>query len=232
MRRWYHRLPVPPSTNYNLDQLGLDPYDLVPAGGIVLDIGCGSNGPRYAFTSPDPTTRSFRIIGIDITSSCGVAVLADAHALPVASQSIDAVVCVSVLEYVQEPFTVVREIHRVLRPGGVVYLSAPFVFPDHAPPDDLYRFSPNGIRSLARDFDEIRVGSNRGPASAFCHVLVHFLAISLSFNSRPVYGVLVDVFRWGLFWIKYLDRWIGNYEMAAKLYGNAFFLGRKPLAAS
>jgi SAM-dependent methyltransferase len=226
----YRHLPAPPSTNYHLSQLDLDPYDLIPPGGRVLDVGAGTLGGHYAFSRGVPRRRSFRRIAVDLEPDGGVDVCGDAHALPVASGSVDGLICVSVLEYVRSPETVVSECYRVLKPGGILYLSAPFVFPHHPPPEDRFRFSMSGMRTLAHRFEEVRVGFNRGPASAFCHVFVHFLAVALSFGSRGAYGVLLDAGKWSFFWIKYLDRWIGRYDTAAVLHGSAFFLGRKPLA--
>jgi SAM-dependent methyltransferase len=226
-RRLYHLIPAPPSTNYHLSQLGQNPYDLVPVGGMVLDVGAGQLEGAYAFARVNRSAWHFRRIAVDIQQS-GVDICADAHALPCRSGSIDAVVCVSVLEYVRSPERVLEEFYRVLKPGGVIYMSAPFVFPFHPPPADRFRFSISGMRTLASRFDELGAGFNRGPASAFCHVLVHFFAIALSFGSIRLYGVLVDLAKWMFFWLKYLDRWIGRYQTAVVLHGSAFFLGRKP----
>ncbi len=226
LRRFYRFLPPPPSTNYNLDQLNLDPYDLLPDRARVLDIGSGPLEGAYAFRR-EGGRDTFRFVAMDLVPAGGVQLCADAHALPIRSASFDGVFCVSTLEYLASPETMIQEALRILKPGGIIYLSAPFLFPYHGPPDDLFRFSPVGLRVLARDFEVIHTGSNRGPASSFCHILVHFLAVTFSFNSRRLYGVLLDVFKWCFFWVKFIDRWIGHYELSAILYGSAFFLGRK-----
>ena len=220
---------TPPSTNYNLQQFDIDLYSLLPDQGLILDIGSRGVLGSYSFVQTDASSRNLRLIGLDIEKIEGVAVVADACAVPFKTNTVDCVLCISVLEYIGDPKRVIDEAHRVLKPGGFIYLSTPFVFPYHPPPTDLYRFSPDGLRILASPFQEIRVGSNRGPASTFCHILAHFLAIALCFNSTRIYGVLLDLFKWAFFWIKYLDRFIGNYEAAKFLYGNAFFFGRKPM---
>lgn len=230
LRRAYHALPAPPSTNYNMDRVGIDPYTLIPRGGMVLDVGAGSTGGAYAFARHSMDHYGLRRVALDLYAAPEIACCGDAHRLPFRDGVFDAVLCVSTVEYVRDPSTVVAECHRVLKPGGVLYLSAPFVFPYHPPPEDFHRFSISGLRALAQAFDEIRAGSNRGPASTSCHVLVHFLAIALCFNSTRLYGVLLDGFKWLLFWVKYADRVIGHYDVAAVLHGNAFFLGRKPAA--
>lgn len=219
---------TPPSTNYNLNQLRVNPYDLVVPDGIVLDLGAGSTAGGYAFArGAGATKQSLRVIALDLEASAGVAVRGDAHRIPLKSESVDCVICVSVLEYLRDPFLTLREIRRVLKPGGLVYLNAPFVFPYHPPPPDLFRFSMAGLRVLAEGFEEIRVGYNRGPASTFCHILVHFVALCGSFNSQQAYGFLLDGARWMFFWVKYVDKWIGHWHAAPVLHSGAFFLGRK-----
>jgi SAM-dependent methyltransferase len=230
-RRLYRLIPSPPSTNYDLGLVRQNPYELVPDGGVVLDVGAGDLHGAYAFAKGAHSAKRFRRISLDIDPRAAD-VCADAHALPCRTGSVDAVICVSVLEYVHSPERVLEEFYRVLKPGGVIYLSAPFVFPHHTPPADHFRFSMTGIRALAGRFEQIGGGFNRGPASSFAHVLVHFLSIALSFGSVRVYGVLVDLTTWMFFWVKYLDRWIARYQTAAVLHGNAFFLGRKPAAGA
>jgi SAM-dependent methyltransferase len=221
-------LPAPPSTNYNLDQLELDPYSLLPKDAVVLDIGSGGSHGRYSFVTDPDRLKQLRFIGLDLYPTDGIKVLGDGSSLPFRANSVDFVSCISALEYVPSPHLLVQEAYRVLKPGGLFYLSAPFVFPYHPPPADLFRFSFQGLRVLAGEFEEIKAGSNRGPASTFSHLSIHFLAILFSFNSRRVYSAWLYVFTWSLAWMKFLDRWIGRYTMASVMFGNAFFLGKKP----
>lgn len=221
-------LPAPPSTNYNLDHHKVDPYSLLPKNAVVLDIGSGELRGRYAFAKDLGRLEDLRFIHLDVCKAAGVNLLGNGMRLPIKAMSVDFVACVSVLEYVSAPQMLVDEAYRVLKPGGLLYLSAPFVFPFHPPPDDLFRFSFQGLRTLAERFEPISSGSNRGPASTFCHLCVRFFAILLSFNSRRAYGVLLYLFTWAFAWIKYLDRWIGHYKMANVMFGSGLFLGRKP----
>ena len=189
----------PPSTNYHLADVGLDPFAHVAPGGTVVDLGGGPARAHYAVTRTPAAAKRLRVLSVDLSEEAGVDVRADAHAIPLADASVDCVLCVSLLEYVASPSIVVNEIRRVLKPGGIVYLSTPFVFPYHPPPADRFRFSMTGLRQVACQFDEIKVGTNRGPASTFCHVLVHFVAIAFSFGSIRLYGWGLDVAKWLLF---------------------------------
>jgi SAM-dependent methyltransferase len=146
----------------------------------------------------------------------------------------DAVLAVSLLYAVRNPRQVVSEAFRVTKPGGLLYVSVPFMFPYVVDPFDLYRFSDKGLAELCTScgYETIESGFNRGPASTTAHILIYFFAVLFSFGSERLYGILIDVFTWLLFWIKYFDRWIGRYPTARVIHNGAFFVGRKAPAAS
>jgi SAM-dependent methyltransferase len=224
-KRLYRALPAPPSTNYLYRKFDIDPYVLLPANPVIFDIGSKDAKAEYAWGAPPPGAR---VICVDIEPRPGVSLVADAHDLgAVRDATADCVVTVSTLEHVRHPDQVIREIGRILKPGGIVYVNVPFVFPYHSDPDDYYRYSYRGVEILCRDFERLDSGFNRGPASTMQHLLVHFLAILFSFNSRVVYGINVDVFSWLLFWLKYLDAVIAWYPAAYVIHSGAYFIGRK-----
>jgi SAM-dependent methyltransferase len=77
--------------------------------------------------------------------------IADLAALPLANASVDVAVCVQVLEHVSQPHTVLAEISRVLRPGGRLFLTTSFTWPQHQKPFDGLRFSSFGLRRLLEE---------------------------------------------------------------------------------
>lgn len=226
LRTLYHMLPHPPSTNYLYRTISPNPYDLLPANPVIFDIGSKDAEGSYAFGLPPSGAK---VVCVDMQEGPGVDLVADAHDLHmVANDSVDFVISVSVLEHVRYPQKVMQEIYRIIKPGGIVYISVPFVFPFHADPDDFYRFSYKGITILCENFECIGSGFNRGPASTMHHLLVHFLAMLFSFNNRMLYGIAQDLFRWVLFWVKYLDKFLARYQMAYVIHAGSYFLGRKP----
>lgn len=117
--------------------------------GTVLDVGCGIAPYREYFAH----TRYFgvdRVHGSVFGSArTGADILFDGNHLPFADACIDAVLCSQVLEHVFEPRAFLAEIHRVLRPGGTLLLTVPFVWDEHEQPYDYARYSSFGLRHLA-----------------------------------------------------------------------------------
>ena len=94
----------------------------VPPGASVLDIGCRDGGLRR-FLPP-----GVRYQGMDITPEFAgpdVVVRDVSDGIPFPDASFDRVFCIEVLEHVPNPYGALRDIHRVLRPGGVLVLSVP-----------------------------------------------------------------------------------------------------------
>jgi SAM-dependent methyltransferase len=117
--------------------------------GTLLDLGCGSQPYRQYLRGVA------RYVGLDYPSTreclatkVKAEVLGDARTIPFADQSFDGVLCSQVLEHVDRPETVVREMYRILKPGGVGLISVPFFYNLHMEPHDYFRFSPYGIKEL------------------------------------------------------------------------------------
>jgi SAM-dependent methyltransferase len=230
LKSLYRRLPTPPTSFYSCRKFSVNPYTRLPPNATIFDIGSKEARGTYGFGSPPAGAR---VVCVDIAEGAGVDLVADAHDMHmVASDSVDCVVTVSTLEHVRYPQKVVAEIHRILKPGGYVYVNVPFVFPFHGDPDDFYRFSCNGITILCEQFERLDSGYNRGPASTMHQLLIHFCAMLFCFNSRALYGINVDLFGWLLFWVKYLDAFLGRYSVAGVIHTGAYFIGRKPPAQS
>lgn len=75
-------------------------------------------------------------------------VVGDAHAMPFDDERFDAVLALALLEHVDDPYQVTREMYRVLRPGGRVFAWVPFYMMVHGFPEDVSRFTTYGMRRL------------------------------------------------------------------------------------
>jgi SAM-dependent methyltransferase len=70
------------------------------------------------------------------------------HQIPVQSNFFDAILCIAVLEHVENPEEVVPELYRVLKPGGHLILEVPFLQPEHKVPTDFQRYTKDGLVRL------------------------------------------------------------------------------------
>ena len=114
--------------------------------GRLLDVGCGSKPYRELFTVET-------YIGMDIDSErARLAGIADSfyggREFPFSSGSFDSIVCSQVLEHVFNPDEFLGEIARVLKPGGRLLLTVPFVWDEHEQPFDYARYSSFGLNAL------------------------------------------------------------------------------------
>jgi SAM-dependent methyltransferase len=160
----------------------------------------------------------------DVRPSGETNLLADAHRIPFEEAWFDAVIIQAVLEHVLDPWAVVAEIHRVLRPRGLVYAETPFMQQVHAGAQDFTRFSHLGHRRLFRNFTEIASGPCCGPGMALAWSWQAFLLSVFSPRLRPL---VTAAARLSGFWLKYLDCWLiarpAAYDAASAFY----FLGRR-----
>lgn len=72
------------------------------------------------------------------------------HEIPRADGTFDGVLCIAVLEHVENPAEVVAELYRVTKPGGFLVCSIPFLQPEHKIPTDFQRYTRDGQESLLK----------------------------------------------------------------------------------
>lgn len=114
--------------------------------GHLLDVGCGSKPYESLF---DVDSYTGLDIESDVTNKRGIADhLYDGGRFPFDDGTYDSVLCNQVLEHVFNPDDFLREIHRVLKPGGKLLLTVPFVWDEHEQPYDYARYSSFGLSSL------------------------------------------------------------------------------------
>ena len=95
----------------------------------------------------------FEYTGADMQSGPGVDKVLDLHSIDLPSESVGCVLSLDTLEHVEYPRKAVEEIHRILDPDGIVVISSVFEFPIHSYPNDYWRFTPEGFKSLLQVFD-------------------------------------------------------------------------------
>jgi len=148
--------------------------------GRTLDVGCGRKIPESEFQ------KGVEYIGLDYdwgakalydySPDC----LADAHNLPIRSASVDSVLLLEVIEHLSTPGAAVKEAFRVLKPGGVLILSAPFLYPLHDEPHDYQRWTLYGLHSLVSEQKANVQNTNMSSGGIKTVALLYGIAVSKS----------------------------------------------------
>ena len=187
---------------------------MLPEGADILDVGAG--GRRIA-----PNIKT-----LDFLPGPNVDFVGDIHAIPLPDASFDCVFCTGTLEHVRDPWTAVREIHRILRPGGLVHIDVPFMQAYHADPTDYWRFTIDGLKLLCGQFQELASGVHIGPSCAVVWTVREW-ANSLSSN-RWLSNALLIPTALATAPLKYIDYALVNARRAHHVASAVYFRGRKP----
>jgi SAM-dependent methyltransferase len=142
-------------------------------------------------------------VNLDLYPLQGVNVVGDAQCLPFASGVFQRVECDAVLEHVENPEKVVREIERVLVPGGFAHIVTPFCHPFHEYPRDFHRFTLDGLKEMAGDLQVVAEGWRTGPTATMLIFLLEYVKLWLPW--RPWRILAHGVLGWILFPLRYLD---------------------------
>ena len=117
--------------------------------GKVLDVGCGHMPYKSIITSSDKVSD---YVGMDLADNRYYANKPDIYwngsTIPLPNESVDTAIATEVLEHCPYPQQTLEEIHRVLKPGGVLFVTVPFVWILHETPCDEYRYTPFALRRL------------------------------------------------------------------------------------
>ena len=188
----------------------------------VLVIGSGIEGKGLKILKKNKLSN---IIYSDVSYSPNIDLICDAHDLPFAESSFDAVICQAVLEHVIDPFKCVEEIFRVLKLGGYVYAETPFMQQVHMAPYDFTRFTYLGHRRLFRKFEEINSGICCGPGMALAWSYQYFL---MSFFESKLMKKLVRYFAiCTSFFLSYFDPYLIKKSGSLDAASAYFFTGIK-----
>ena len=118
----------------------------------------------------------------------------DIQAIDLPDDSQDCVICLEVLEHVRDPFRAAHELVRIIRPGGRLLLTVPFMTgyhgkgdtPDHSGYPDFWRFTHQGLETLFGDLDELTVRPVAGPMET----RLRFLRLDGVVDAAPLRSIL------------------------------------------
>ncbi len=149
----------------------------------IVDIGGGlridptKNNRRREHQWVDQYLPHVKYVILDKVPDYHPDIVGDVHNLPLPDNSVDAVLCLHLLEHVEEPQKAMKEIYRVLKPGGYLYIDVPFIFYYHPMKGyykDFYRFTRDGLEYMARDFKTIEIHNVRGALATVMNLFPFF----------------------------------------------------------
>lgn len=138
---------------------------------VVLDIGGGDRFQKWLLPYKDLFKNS-DYKSMDNDDRTGADVVGDIHNIPLQDGSIDAIICSSVLEHVKDPIRAAKEMHRILRKDGKLFLYVPSIYPYHARKGsypDYWRFFDDTLKFMFEDFSKVEMIKCGGYFRAMLH---------------------------------------------------------------
>lgn len=184
---------------------------------VVLNMG---SGPTYFNERRD-------LINVDFHPYEEVDIVADITDLPVADGTIDFIINIAVLEHVEKAHMVVREMFRILKPGGEVLCYVPFIVPFHGAPQDFHRWTMLGMKNLFSNYEILETGIGCGLTSGLLWIFQEWIAILCSFGSKKLHDVILLFLLIVLMPLKVIDIILERFPHAEKIASGFYIIARK-----
>lgn len=152
------------------------------AGGVLLDAGAGYQPFKPFFEDSLYLAVEHPIAGAQNKNIEEYDILCDVNHIPLTDECIDLVLSTASFEHLHDPQGFVKESYRVLRPGGSLWIFAPFMYEEHEVPFDFQRPTSYG---LLRDFKG--AGFERvevQPASSSIYAATYWLKYAIRQDAR------------------------------------------------
>lgn len=116
--------------------------------GEFIDFGCGAMPYREIFTVENYRGLDVKTSGHDSSSMHKDVIYYNGKKLPLKDSSVDSVFASEVFEHIFELDSTLMELNRILKPGGKLLITVPFVWEEHEIPYDFARYSSYGLKHL------------------------------------------------------------------------------------
>src|SRR3989344_169049 len=116
--------------------------------GKIIDIGGKKKNKRGLF---DISKFGTEVTYVNIDGSTEPDIIADASSIPLPDETFDLAIIAELLEHVPDPVAVLREAHRLIKPGGKILVTIPFMVGIHGDPQDFARYTPTFLEKASRE---------------------------------------------------------------------------------
>lgn len=158
----------------------------LPVGSSILDAGAGESVYKKLFSQ-----CNYKAIDLAVGESrwnyANLDYVGPLDAMPIESDLFDAVLCTQVLEHLEWPRESVKEMHRVLKTGGKLYMTVPMAHSEHQIPYDFFRYTSYGLESICKHagFYDVKITPFGGLWTRWAYELPRALSI---FPSTGLYS--------------------------------------------
>ena len=182
--------------------------------GRVLDLGAGSAKYKEMILQKVSEYRS-----CDAEKNKNIDDSCDVLNLKYPPDSFDTIISTQVMEHVSNPYKMAIEIYKVLKPGGKVIVTAPFLIPMHSDPGDYFRFTVNGLSEIFKQSGFTIIES--GYYGGFFMVLSEIIHFSLFNPYNHKSSRLMNL-------IERVAKFLDKIFTTKTIYANSFVIAKKP----
>lgn len=193
-------------------------------GGRVIDVGCG-NKPYQAWFGD-----VVEYVGLDVVHGPKVdVVISPGERWPLNDEYFDVLLSTQVIEHVDSLEFALTQMGRVIRSGGVMILSFPFLYNLHGAPHDYRRLTHYGAAKLLPDYEIICLEPQGGIGSTLAILLLNWIDTALSENgiTRILKGLLMPMFIVLSFFLNLLGLLLDKLDKTEAFYSNILLIVRK-----
>lgn len=194
----------------------------LPMGSSILDAGAGESVYKKHFSH-----CKYKAIDLAVGESrwnyANLDYVGPLHDMPIEDDVFDAVLCTQVLEHLEWPRESVKEMHRILKPGGKLYMTVPMAHSEHQIPYDFFRYTSYGLESICKHagFHDIKINPFGGlwvrwayelprglsifPSTGFHEKKPHILGVAL-LPAKVVVFLLMRLLQIIFLWLDGFDK--------------------------
>jgi len=165
--------------------------------GHLLDVGCGSK-PYRQFLLDNKYISQYTGLDIETAIVYNEEVKPDftwdGINMPFADNSFDTLMATEVLEHCPDPNRIINEMKRVLKPGGLLFFTVPFLWNLHEVPHDEYRYTPFALQRIFKEcgMEKAELHAHGGWDMAMAQMIGMWVTATKQGSKRKRWAILLN----------------------------------------